>query len=72
MITSLKQAEGLKGKSPIAKVIVQATAELQAILEKEPAQITASARATDYKFNAEGIEYTATSREGLAVAIIVE
>ena len=71
VITSLKQAEGLKGKSPIAKVIVQATAELQAILEKEPAQITASARATDYEFNAEGIEYTATSREGLAVAIIV-
>ena len=72
VITKLKQAVGLKGKSPIAKVIVQATAEFQAVLEKEPAQITASARAAEHAFNVEGIEYTATTREGLSVAIIVE
>ncbi|MCH2205637.1 MAG: valine--tRNA ligase [Lentisphaerales bacterium] len=70
VITKLKQAAGLKSKTPIAKVIIQASNEFIEYLQAEPAQITAAGRATEVEFNVEGFEYTVTEREGLAVAIV--
>ena len=70
IITKLKQALGLKSKTPIAKVIVQATPEFKKYLQAEPAQITAAGRAEEVEFNSDGVEYTATDREGLAIAIV--
>jgi valyl-tRNA synthetase len=70
IITQLKNAAGLKSKTPIAKVIIQATDEFASYLEAEPTQLTAAARSQEVEFNSEGVEYTATAREGLAVAIV--
>jgi hypothetical protein len=60
----------MKSKTPIAKVIIKATDEFTEYLKAEPTQITAAGRAQEVEFNVEGIEYTATQREGLAVAIV--
>ncbi|MCM8541178.1 MAG: valine--tRNA ligase [Lentisphaeraceae bacterium] len=70
VITQLKNGLGLKSKTPISKVIIQASDELVKLLEVEPGQLTAAGRAENVEFNTDGIEYTATSREGLAVAIV--
>ena len=70
VITKLKQGLGLKSKTPIAKVIVQATPEFIEYFKTEPTQITAAGRATEVEFNVEGVEYTSTERDGLAVAIV--
>ena len=70
VITQLKNDQGLKSKTPIAKVIIQATDELVNLLSEEPAQLTAAGRAESVEFNTDGVEYTATSRDGLAVAIV--
>ena len=70
IITKLKNEAGLKSKTPIAKVIVQATAEYLTYLEAEPTQLTAAARAQAVEFNTTGVEYRETAREGLAVAIV--
>ena len=70
IITQLKNGLGLKSKTPIAKVIIQASDELVELLSVEPGQLTAAGRAQEVEFNTDGIEYTATAREGLAVAIV--
>jgi valyl-tRNA synthetase len=70
IITQLKNNADMKSKTPIAKVIIKATDEFTEYLKAEPTQITAAGRAQEVEFNVEGIEYTATQREGLAVAIV--
>ena len=70
IITQLKNGLGLKSKTPIQKVIIQASDELVELLSAEPGQLTAAGRAQEVEFNTDGLEYTATAREGLAVAIV--
>ena len=68
-INILKKELGFKAKTPIAQLFVQVSAELLPIFEEEPGQIAAGARAKEALFNQEGIEYMATAREGISVAI---
>ena len=70
IITQLKNGLGLKSKTPIQKVIIQASEELVELLSVEPGQLTAAGRAQEVAFNTDGVEYTSTAREGLAVAIV--
>ncbi len=70
IITQLKNGLGLKSKTPISKVIIQASDELVKLLSEEPGQLTAAGRAEEVEFNSEGIDFTPTSRDGLAVAIV--
>jgi len=69
VITSLKKELGLKSKSPVDTVYVQASTEFLPVLQEEPEQVIAAARADKVEFNTADIAYSATSREGLAVAI---
>ena len=71
VILPIKQANGLKSKSPVKAIVVQADAQYLELLQAEPGQLKAAARSEEVHFNQEGLEYT-EAREGLAIALIIE
>ena len=71
VILPIKQANGLKSKSPVKAIVVQAEGDNLRLLEEEPGQLKAAARSEEVQFNAEGLEFT-EAREGVSIALIIE
>jgi hypothetical protein len=68
-VNGLKKEQGLKAKSPVVNFYVKCSDDLLEIMQEEPSQIAAAARATNVEFNKEGLEYTATEYPNVEVAI---